>query len=1042
MAQQSNTAAWRGRQSSLSMDSLAVDDLSMEDKLAIWKAAKRGKENSSILTSKGCAAGVKGKGSTSPKTEDSSLRPPLVQASRGGKTTNTLRASSNAKVVLPRFSQLSSSAEVGRRLPRASSVSAATPTRGGSSGGVHHRAQSNDPVRVRNSSLSEPSDSAKPRGRPPRQDSPANNTRGVKHRGRAAVGSPGYNTWGGTLRKRSPSPALTTVRSRRLVSPASTVQRRSPSPASAGRKRSPSPAISGKRRSPSPAVSDTMRPPPSMRWEPPTPATGKDDVDLKVNDVLPPLQQKSRLHQPQQAAALKVSVTPPATDGKTRCTESQLTAQQTSAVIPTAKAQIKDQSIDSMPVVPAVHKEEDLPMPCQVESNKLEPSSPVGNTTVSESTSGLGGGDGLEGEGEGDCGTTADGCVAFGKARSSSTLETDTITVGSISAIITTTAWDESLAPTEPRTGDASSVGKDQGSRATLGMEQTVDGDQGARGTSLSHGTSDVGSDCDGVAAVTVNSLDTSTSIEGHESPVDVGVRFKKITVNTDSTVQAVPSKIMDSLPTSDSGTINSNVEVASINKSPISEVTESTSFVKIRPHCQSGVEAGMGLLLLAQSLPSLEGVVSEEKGLVLLDDKSPTDNREARIVEGAREDGVEWGSGSGSGIGVAGQSSDRGVNIDGGGVTEDEAGAMDGGDCAGFAHVRGNSGGFADKVDDRDKDDGKCNENLPQPVANEARNDQESCWSDARGHKESNGAATRQLQGSCGRCYTGSAASNVVKVKECSEGVDSEEMEAECSTVKSGNGRRDCSTDTGCPLGSTHVQEEGEDNEVEMYQEYFVEGGGICIDEDLLKTGSSDGDGNSSIGRRSTLSEGMLMLLRSDGPSTPHVAENEVVLQKRTVETRDIGMQAGYGRVLTEEESIRVYNMEEMRERLHMCSEDLATGAFAQEVMKQQICQLSGEVQEGQKRHKAEMAKLRWAHADEIARMEAESENDGDTMVRVTVEMRENFMAKIKKLEKRCETERKMFEVERKARLEAEATLCHLRERMRKEVKGSEEQD
>ncbi|CBJ32807.1 hypothetical protein Esi_0376_0006 [Ectocarpus siliculosus] len=243
--------------------------------------------------------------------------------------------------------------------------------------------------------------------------------------------------------------------------------------------------------------------------------------------------------------------------------------------------------------------------------------------------------------------------------------------------------------------------------------------------------------------------------------------------------------------------------------------------------------------------------------------------------------------------------------------------------------------------------------------------------------------------------------ASSGSKAPESSEQQESglgESSGAESSGDESGSSWETCSSseeeeEGGCGVV---VEEEGEEGEGWGRLSYLDEidehpyGGVVVIDPDLVRSGgSSNGGGSarSSIPRSSVDDEA-----RSGGrrswTASPPTAEMSTQTTQGEEGVAHVLVQAGDGKLLSEAELREEYTQRELRERLEMMNHDLLAEVFHREIVKQEEAQkrrkqleaheaevlaLRDELHAVQMSHNNEKIKMRWEHADELARVEAE---------------------------------------------------------------------
>ncbi|CAM9108729.1 unnamed protein product, partial [Pylaiella littoralis] len=169
---------------------------------------------------------------------------------------------------------------------------------------------------------------------------------------------------------------------------------------------------------------------------------------------------------------------------------------------------------------------------------------------------------------------------------------------------------------------------------------------------------------------------------------------------------------------------------------------------------------------------------------------------------------------------------------------------------------------------------------------------------------------------------------------------------------------------------------------------------GGIVIDPDLVRSGSSSNGGTSirlSV-PRSSFGEDR----SGERPSWAGVKPVTAEMGTQTSGEEGVAhalVQAGDGKLLSDEELKDECTQRELRERLEMMHHDLLAEGFHREIVKQEEAQKRRKLTEAHdaetKRlkegnrilkldHNNEKVKMRWDHADELARVEAEA-GDGD---------------------------------------------------------------
>lgn len=93
-----------------------------------------------------------------------------------------------------------------------------------------------------------------------------------------------------------------------------------------------------------------------------------------------------------------------------------------------------------------------------------------------------------------------------------------------------------------------------------------------------------------------------------------------------------------------------------------------------------------------------------------------------------------------------------------------------------------------------------------------------------------------------------------------------------------------------------------------------------------------------------------------------------------RSVSLIDVSVQAGSGRILRDAEAESAHTVEELRERLHMSEEERSAVIFAAEVAAQRHTQTTSELRKQLEEAKDKLRTLRWNHADEVAKLEAQA--------------------------------------------------------------------
>eukprot|EP00752_Nemacystus_decipiens_P016426 g14683.t1 len=182
---------------------------------------------------------------------------------------------------------------------------------------------------------------------------------------------------------------------------------------------------------------------------------------------------------------------------------------------------------------------------------------------------------------------------------------------------------------------------------------------------------------------------------------------------------------------------------------------------------------------------------------------------------------------------------------------------------------------------------------------------------------------------------------------------------------------------------------------------------GGVVIDPDLVRSGSSSNGGGSTRSSlpRSSFGEARSGGRRSWGSRPPSVVTKEMGTQ--TSDGEEVAhalVQAGDGRLLSEDELQDDCDKRELRERLEMMNHDRLSEVFHREIVKQEEAQkrkklseqkdaecleLREEIEALKLAHNNEKIRIRWEHADELARVEAEAGDGAGLMEELQEERR-----------------------------------------------------
>ncbi|CAN0015190.1 unnamed protein product [Ectocarpus sp. 12 AP-2014] len=239
--------------------------------------------------------------------------------------------------------------------------------------------------------------------------------------------------------------------------------------------------------------------------------------------------------------------------------------------------------------------------------------------------------------------------------------------------------------------------------------------------------------------------------------------------------------------------------------------------------------------------------------------------------------------------------------------------------------------------------------------------------------------------------------ASSGSKAPESSEKQESglgESSSAESSSDESGSSWETCSSseeeDGG---GGVAEGEEGEGWGRLSYLDEIDEhpyGGVVVIDPDLVRSGGSSNGGGSARSSlpRSSFDDEARSGGRRSWTASPPTAEMSTQTTQGEEGVAHVLVQAGDGKLLSEAELQEEYTQRELRERLEMMNHDLLAEVFHREIVKQEEAQKRRKQQEAheaeilalrdelhavQMSHNNEKIKMRWEHADELARVEAE---------------------------------------------------------------------